>query len=524
MKRSSSWIAVLPSLVIPVCIGLMMFLGLSYLIDQGTISNELVLRYLTGHPVSEVTIGMFFIGIASLGLIAKNIFEQFGAERKITLKAESGSELDADLEATEELKVSKQVGDRAVVLGNRLHELPVWMQEHYLWQRLINALHSIHRSDSTSSIEDELKYLADLDLDRQQQRYALVRILIWATPMLGFLGTVLGISQALGGINVGPDNNFQQMMDGLRGSLYVAFDTTALALTLSIVLMFGQFLIERFESQLLVLVDQRAKSEVAVQFDMTDSDFAYEKFASDVLEASRESVAAQTEIWRKSIRAAEQAWVSTLTQANSQVQGGLSEALDDNVANLAHYLGEAIERADNAMAHRWQQWQVTLSENARLMETQQRQLCEQTDVVLKVLTQSKAWEIISPEAVQNPATTAPISNPTASPNVAQPEQATSSNRPSVDRTQSIPLRSTAKSTINEPAKNSAASEQAQPPAGESQSAPATIRFENYQPKAVPNATEKTAKRQYADVILPIRSLASRSVRQAPGQSPSKKSA
>ena len=95
----------------------------------------------------------------------------------------------------------------------------------------------IYRTNSTASVEDELKYLADLDLDRQQQRYSLVRILIWATPMLGFLGNCFwGFLKRLVGINVGPDNDFQQMMDGLRGSLYVAFDTTALALTLSMVI------------------------------------------------------------------------------------------------------------------------------------------------------------------------------------------------------------------------------------------------------------------------------------------------
>ena len=63
-----------------------MYLGLSYLIEQGEISNETVLRYLTGHPVSKVTVGMFFIGMASLALIANNVFGQFGAERKITIK------------------------------------------------------------------------------------------------------------------------------------------------------------------------------------------------------------------------------------------------------------------------------------------------------------------------------------------------------------------------------------------------------------------------------------------------------
>ena len=80
-------------------------------------------------------------------------------------------------------------------------QLPRWMHDHYLWQRIVNALHSVYRTGAATGIEDELKYLAELDFDRQQQRYSLVRILIWATPMLGFLGTVLGISQALGGIN-----------------------------------------------------------------------------------------------------------------------------------------------------------------------------------------------------------------------------------------------------------------------------------------------------------------------------------
>ena len=239
-----------------------------------------------------------------------------------------------------------------------------------------------------------MKYLADVDLDRQEQRYSLVRILIWATPMLGFLGTVLGISQALGGINVGPDNNFQDMMNGLRSSLYVAFDTTALALTLSMVLMFCQFLVDRFESQLLLHVHQRARSEISSQFDMTEmSDKpAFQKVADELLAVTRESVAKQTETWRQTIRAAEQAWTASLSQVNDQVQVNLSDALDENVSNLAHYLGEAIEKADSAMSHRWEQWQVTLSSNAQLMSQYQRDLADQTVSIKQLMDQASANE------------------------------------------------------------------------------------------------------------------------------------
>lgn len=369
-----------------------MYLGLSYMIDQGQITNETLLRYITGHPVSKVTVGMFFIGIASLFLIANNVFEQFIGEKKIRLDRELDQASDQLAGDTADDSIPP-AGDSAIVLGQGLNNLPKWLHGHYLWHRLQNGLHSVYRTNSTEGVEDELKYLAELDLDQQQQRYSLVRILIWATPMLGFLGTVLGISQALGGINVGPENNFQTMMDGLRGSLYVAFDTTALALTLSMFLMFAQFLVDRFETQLLLLVDHRAQMEINRSFAscMSGSASKLESLSTELLKVSRDSTQQQTEIWKKTIHSAEQAWASTLTEANSQVQTNMSVALDENVANLAHYLGEAIDKADTAMTHRWQQWQVTLSENARMLEAQQRQLCEQTELLHGLLTtQEKA--------------------------------------------------------------------------------------------------------------------------------------
>ena len=373
MKRTPGWIAALPSLVVPVCIGSSLYLGLQYLIDQNYIADETVLRYLTGHPVSSITVAMFLIGMSSVMLIGWNLFQQFAAEDSINLELKQKRE-DAE---------SGDVCDLAIDHADLLMAMPSRYQGHYLWERLLNAVHSIYRTGTTAGVEEELKYLSDLDQERQQQRYSLVRILIWATPMLGFLGTVLGISQALGGIAIGPDNDFQQMMNGLRGNLYIAFDTTALALTLSMAMMFSTFFAERFESQLLRLVDQRARSEVARQYELALS--VHESDSKQVVEAIREVVEGQTDIWRSSIRKAEQAWTASLTQTNEMVRSNLSESLDENVAALAHYLGEAIEKADASMSQRWSQWQVGLSENARLMEKHMVLLSEQTASVRNIV-------------------------------------------------------------------------------------------------------------------------------------------
>ncbi len=375
MKRIPSWFAVLPSLVVPVCLGLSLYLGMQYLIDTKVIADDTVLRYLTGHPVSKITVAMFLIGMSSLLVIGWNLIQQFSCERDITL-GETNSGIESEAGMTD-------VRETAVDHGQVMLDLPQHLHSHYLWERVVNAVHSIYRTGSTANVEEELKYLSDIDLERQQQRYSLVRILIWATPMLGFLGTVLGISQALGGIAIGPDNDFQAMMDGLRGNLYIAFDTTALALTLSMAMMFGQFLIERFESQLLRLVDQRARSEVARHYELTAGGANAD--SQQVVDAIQNVVANQTEIWRDSIRMAEQAWTASLTQTSDIVRGNLTESLDENVAALAHYLGEAIDKADDSIAQRWTQWQVSLSENARLMEKHMLALSKQTESVQKIV-------------------------------------------------------------------------------------------------------------------------------------------
>lgn len=384
-----------------------MYLGMTALLEKELITNETAIRYIAGHPVSGFTLGMFFIGVASLVMISCNLFAQYRWSSRIGLdnafelirkrtssSNESGDDDASDLASDEQLEEENEGAltsdpESAGKFARALMIFPAPIREHYLWRRLHDALHFIHRTGSSAGIEDELKYLGDMDNERQQQRYSLVRILIWATPMLGFLGTVLGISQALGGINVGPDNDFQQMMGSLRGSLYVAFDTTALALVLSMVLMFGQFFVDRFESQLLSLVDHRSRRELSSHFimsstgdEVTDS---VQRLGRTLLTSSNEMVRHQTAIWTRSIAAAERAWVDTLAGASEQVSENLTSALDQSVESLAGYLGQTIERADDSMTGRLEQWQVSLSENARRMREHQDELIRHTDLITELV-------------------------------------------------------------------------------------------------------------------------------------------
>ncbi len=302
-------ISFLTILVLPLFLGLIMYGCLISLINGGVIESEILTRYVTGHSVSLVTTAMFCIGVAALMLATKNVFDQHWLRDKIKLK-ESKNRNDSHDGPLSQTDLAKQLQDQLILQPKRFREF-------YLWNRLYAALDYVNRNNSTEHIDDELKYLAEADTERQYDRFALVRILIWATPMLGFLGTVLGISQALGSLDVGAQNDFSQMLGGLRESLYVAFDTTALALTFAILLMFGQFIVDRFDSQLLTGVDQRCRHELGRFYEMTrqskdPTERMLEKIGKQIgnqLSVSLEDVAnQQVDIWSESMLQANEQW------------------------------------------------------------------------------------------------------------------------------------------------------------------------------------------------------------------------
>ena len=97
-------------------------------------------------------------------------------------------------------------------------------------------------------------------LSSSESSYSFPRILVWAIPLLGFIGTVIGISRAVSGFSgfLEQAGDVEQIKEGIgtvTGGLAVAFDTTLLALFLSVVVMIPLVLVERYESRLLLAMD-----------------------------------------------------------------------------------------------------------------------------------------------------------------------------------------------------------------------------------------------------------------------------
>ncbi len=126
--------------------------------------------------------------------------------------------------------------------------------------RLARVFTAYIESGSRKSVTEFALDDSSFYLSSSESSYALPRILVWAIPLLGFIGTVIGISSAVSGFTSFLENTAEidQIKEGIgtvTGGLAVAFDTTLLALLLSVVVMIPLVLVEKMESRVLLATD-----------------------------------------------------------------------------------------------------------------------------------------------------------------------------------------------------------------------------------------------------------------------------
>lgn len=119
-------------------------------------------------------------------------------------------------------------------LIGRINELPPQSQKHLLPQALMS---SIVRFSATKNIQDAataVREMCESRGDRLESELSIIRYIAWAIPSVGFIGTVRGIGAALSQAHQAVSGD----ITGVTQSLGVAFNSTFIALIISIVLMF----------------------------------------------------------------------------------------------------------------------------------------------------------------------------------------------------------------------------------------------------------------------------------------------
>ena len=101
----------------------------------------------------------------------------------------------------------------------------------------ILMLNALQRFGSTRNVQDvasSTHTICESEADRLESELSMIRYISWAIPSIGFIGTVRGIGEAL----AQADRAVEGDIAGVTQSLGVAFNSTFVALLISIFLMF----------------------------------------------------------------------------------------------------------------------------------------------------------------------------------------------------------------------------------------------------------------------------------------------
>ena len=124
-----------------------------------------------------------------------------------------------------------------------------------LW-RIERALSNLRNIGRVSDVSSFLSDMAENDSNYVENSYTLPKGLIWAIPVLGFIGTVLGLSQAVGGFGAvvagGADlEALKGALGGVTGGLATAFETTLIALVAALIIQLLMTLLQHKEEEFL---------------------------------------------------------------------------------------------------------------------------------------------------------------------------------------------------------------------------------------------------------------------------------
>ena len=131
--------------------------------------------------------------------------------------------------------------DSAPPVLERIHMLVDSTGNFLLLNRIERALSNLKNIGQISDVSNILQTQAEYDEEQVSSSYSLVGGFVWAIPVLGFIGTVLGLSVAIGSFSttLKADGNMEAIRESLEGvtqGLATAFETTLVALVCALIL------------------------------------------------------------------------------------------------------------------------------------------------------------------------------------------------------------------------------------------------------------------------------------------------
>jgi hypothetical protein len=370
-----------PSTLAAFLIGVPLATGLLAFVNYGPLRDTPLQRYVS-HKVECVEVLMFCMALgALLAKLASSWTERRACRREI-LPPWDGKAVG--------------VAEAGKLLAG-LSRLPGRLQNTLIVERAAAVLEFLCSRGSAAELDDHLRTLVDNDSVTLEGSYSLTRFITWAIPILGFLGTVVGITQAIAGVN---PEVLEKDLSQVTGGLSEAFDTTALALALTMVAMFLSFLVERVEQSILDTVDRYADRELAHRFERTGPEggefVEVVRRNTDVLVGAVEQlVQKQTALWAQALEAAERRRQEADQRHQQSLTACLEAALDHTLETHAKRLTvwekQAAEQSGK-LAEQLASLAAAVRETGREHQTALAQITQGVASQVKTLTELQEGE------------------------------------------------------------------------------------------------------------------------------------
>jgi biopolymer transport protein ExbB/TolQ len=145
----------------------------------------------------------------------------------------------------------------------RMHRLVDDTRQFILLNRIDRALANLHNIGGVSDVSTILKAQAENDENVVASSYAMIHAMIWSIPVLGFIGTVLGLSMAISRFTsvisvsqgaISAAEEMTRMKDHLKdvtAGLSTAFETTLVGLGFALILHLLADLVQQRETDFL---------------------------------------------------------------------------------------------------------------------------------------------------------------------------------------------------------------------------------------------------------------------------------
>ncbi len=130
--------------------------------------------------------------------------------------------------------------------ARQLQDMPPDKGRMLLPRALLAALQRFGSTRNVQDVSSTSHTVCESEAERLESELSMIRYISWAIPSVGFIGTVRGIGEAL----AQADRAVEGDITGVTQSLGVAFNSTFIALLISIVLMFLVHQLQLFQERL----------------------------------------------------------------------------------------------------------------------------------------------------------------------------------------------------------------------------------------------------------------------------------